>query len=64
MAVRADGCDCLTDDHCGVSGPCTNVCYNFDCVDRVDSRCDDNDPCTMDQCDPIDGACVHHDVCD
>lgn len=38
--------------------PDMQVCVNTVCCDG-DEACDDGNPCTVDNCDPVTGACVH-----
>ena len=55
--------ECNVDNECVSANQCsTGKCINFTCV-FTSINCDDNNACTLDRCDPIDG-CIHVDqVC-
>jgi Dictyostelium (slime mold) repeat len=46
---------------CSDNNVCTtgDVCGNRDGICRGTPVCDDGDPCTIDTCDPVTGACTH-----
>ncbi len=64
LPIEGEGC-CDPDGACAECFSCaanSNTCVPIpDCVGwcDVDSDCDDEDPCTNDQCDPSTGECTH-----
>lgn len=54
-------CECQLDSECEAGGLCDapTTCVNFKCVPGEPKSCDDDDPCTLDACQMLDGSCTH-----
>lgn len=58
---------CASEDKCvvGQCDPITKTCKNVNICkpgECIHAKCDDNDPCTVDECKP-DGGCKHTNIC-
>ncbi len=52
---KPDGATCDDGNACTTN----DVCQKQMCISNSPSKCDDTNPCTMDSCDPMTGACTH-----
>src|SRR5690606_15653472 len=62
LVLKADcsTSQCNVASDCPLGPPCTErVCAPGGVCGVVDLGCDDQDPCTLDRCDPATGGCAH-----